>query len=139
MIQYSLLDGLRKQVIFSKHQHWFSRKKKFLRNKQRDSILVMCYCQDLDGTSDWLKPIFSQSEAPPRSGGGGGVLLHQHGISVLVPWKSIDWETTLVASRKGWLLVIGQNTVLPHHYLLHQNLQTAAYSSSSFHRPPLFV
>ena len=78
--------------------------KKFLMNEQRNSILVIHYYQDLGGTSDWLKPIFSQSEALPRSGGGGGgVLLHQHGISVLVPWKSIDWETTLVAWRKGWL------------------------------------
>ena len=138
MIQYLLLDGPRKQVTFSKHHHWFSCQKKFLRNQQRNSILVMCYYQDLGGTSDWLKPIFSQSEALPRYGGCcfismeflclflGGQLIGK------LPW----WHHEKVGCFLG--LVIRQNTVLPHHYLLHQNLQTVA-SSSSFHHPLLFV
>ena len=41
-------------------------------NEQRNSILVIHYYQDLGGTSDRLKPIFSQSEARGGGGGGGG-------------------------------------------------------------------
>ena len=98
----------------------------------------VCY-QDLGGTFDWSKPIFSQSEALPRSEGCCFIsmeflcLFLGSQLIEKLPW----WYREKVCCFLG--LVIGQNTVLSHHYLLHQNLQTAASSSSSFHHPLLFV
>ena len=135
MIQYSLLDGPRKQVTFSKHRYWFSRKKKFLRKKQRNSILVMCYYQDLCGTSEWLKPIFSQSESR------GCCFISMEFLCLFLGSQLIRKLPCWHREKVGCFLrlVIGQNTVLPDHYLLHQNLQTGASSSSSFHHPLLFL
>ena len=39
-----------------------------LRNERSNSILMTCHYADLENASDWLKQIFNQSEALPRSG-----------------------------------------------------------------------
>ena len=128
-------------MTFTNPHQWFSRKKKFLMNEQRNSILVIHYYQDLGGTSDRLKPIFSQSEALPRSGGGGCCFISMEFLCLFLGSQLIGKLPWWLGEKVGCFLrlVIGKNTVLPHHYLLHQNLQTGASSSSSFHHPLLFV
>ena len=86
-------SGLRKQTTFCHATNSFSAKSR-LRNKHRNSILMMCHYPDLGSVSDWLKQV-SQAARPIRSTTQIWVVKrHQYGISTLISQTSFHGETS---------------------------------------------
>ena len=81
-----LAIGMGKQQTFRDPHTGFPMKWR-LRNKHRNSIVIMRHHPDLDSASDWMKQIFSQSKALTQI---WEVTCHQHGIFVLVSQTSFD-------------------------------------------------
>ena len=85
--------SLRKQLTFGAATTGFPAKWR-LRNKRRNSILMMCHYLDLGSASDWscrvgnlIQPIRSTTQI-------WVVMCHQYGISVLVSQTSFGGETS---------------------------------------------
>ena len=85
--------SLRKQLTFGATTTGFPIKWR-LRNKRRNSILMMCHYLDLDSASDWschignlIQPIRSTTQI-------WVVMCHQYGISALISQTSFGEETS---------------------------------------------
>ena len=84
-----------------------------MRNKHRNSKLMIRYYSDLGNTSVWLKPIFLVAQSIKSTTQIWVVTCHQHGISTLISQRTFCGETSCCGIVKCFLFSVFSHYLHP--------------------------